>query len=507
VMKSAILVLTQAERAVFPRTGATLGHHATLTAPTGSALLGWAARSYSEFKDPFRMFHSGKVRFSNACPLTSGGEIAFPGPANLLAQKAGQPASDAAGKLTQSAVWAGPSAYGDVNAGKQAEPVKPGWITSGGHIIKPVTGGRQRTATQGGRAKDGQLFGYDHIEADETLRFVAEIQADLDEGFDTNDWSLLKAAFSGADLRLGRSKNTFYGGAFRCEWSEEAGLPIWPARTMSERRDALIRVLALSPLALIDEEFGSPMVTPCGDIFGIVGGTLDRRESALQFRRFAPWNAALKARDVERLVIDAGSVLAFSGGTAAPGHSGGTTGAFREAGLGRYAIDPGIAVPGADGRPVLAAEPYARLARTTKPVSPKAEHVPSALAEWAAQMAETSADDALNAARSKVRSAAQKFPRSKSPTIGQWRTLSQKVSGASTGSLAAAVLSSIAGDHGSVNAPWGDPSKEETWAHAVIAIANDLDNNAKLRPAQRQWVMQQIADQRVRELKQAKAKT
>ena len=76
------LLLEQTRPAVFSRNAATEGAHATLDAPTGGALLGWAAAvgGYGNFNKPFKVFHSGAVRFGNAMPLGPDGTVCVPTP-------------------------------------------------------------------------------------------------------------------------------------------------------------------------------------------------------------------------------------------------------------------------------------------------------------------------------------------------------------------------------------------------------------------------------------------
>ena len=70
-MRRMLLILTPTERAAFSARAATEGDHQTLNYIPGAALLGWAAaRLYDDMEDPFCVFHSGAVRFSNALPLT-----------------------------------------------------------------------------------------------------------------------------------------------------------------------------------------------------------------------------------------------------------------------------------------------------------------------------------------------------------------------------------------------------------------------------------------------------
>ena len=103
-----------------------------------------------------------------------------------------------------------------------------------------------------------------------------------------------------------------------------------------------LRVLAVSDLALADE-FGTPCFEPNHAMLGLPPGRFLGTESALSLRRWAPWNAVLDARDVDRQVIEAGSVLAFRLDRAPldkdlPARN--AVGLWREIGLGQIWISP-----------------------------------------------------------------------------------------------------------------------------------------------------------------------
>ncbi|MGH7109003.1 MAG: hypothetical protein ACREFK_01110 [Stellaceae bacterium] len=342
------LVLMSCERAIFTERAATEGIHPSLACPPGSVLLGWAAAQgpYQAFLDPFAVFHSGRVRFSNAVPLLGDGTPTYPMPHILVEPKhaRGGIAGDrlAPDKLR---IWHPDDGvqYDAVdNKGRR-------FVAADGRVVEPQFGDRLRTATRSGRAAPGQLFGYTHLEPGH--RFAATIEADPGAIGD-EDWGLLLGAFRGRTLFLGRGAGAYYGGAYECE-VEEGGAELWPRGSVPAGA-AFVRVWALSDLALLDAR-GAPCFAPNAAMLGLpAGGELDPHQSPLAARRYAPWNAHLGRRDVERQVIAAGSVLTFAYGAGAPSGDGpAVVGLWREAGLGRIWVAPPLLQAARGDRPSL----------------------------------------------------------------------------------------------------------------------------------------------------------
>ena len=151
--------------------------------------------------------------------------------------------------------------------------------------------------------------------------------------------------------RLGRAAGTSYGGAYTCEVREvEAAARLWPQGTVAAGATR-VRVWALSDLALLDAN-GAPCFSPTATMLGLPGdGAFDGADSAIGVRRYAPWNGNLRRRDLERQVIDAGSVFTFTytRPLAAMEQQRATVGQFQEAGLGRIMVAPPI-LDGRNGR-------------------------------------------------------------------------------------------------------------------------------------------------------------
>ena len=369
------LRLTQTRPAIFGVRAATEGAHKTHPAPTGGALLGWAAGSYADFADPFAVFHGG-VRFGAAAPLAPDGSVCAPMPKLFMAPKHDPGGGIRDGRIDTETVRVGRPRPTDGAAPIQYAPVESApFIGPTGFAVNPARGRRLRTATEKGRAAENQLFGYEHLSADEKPEFVAFVERDA--AVSDDGWERLMAAFDGRTLRLGRARGTSYGGEFECR-----------AETVEEETETVpkgaqrLRVLAMSDLALADE-FGAPCVAPDHAMLGLPPARFVGADSALSLRRWAPWNAKLGARDVERQVVEAGSVLTFDLDEPLdkdlPARA--AVGLWRETGLGQIWIAPPFLVGDAGAAPRFAESGAARAGAADERESPAGAGT-SRLAEW-----------------------------------------------------------------------------------------------------------------------------
>lgn len=351
-MRRVTLILEPTRPAIFSESAATEGLHRTLVGPTGTSLLGFAAAGgrYAAFAKKglaFTIFHSGKVRFSNALPLTSAGHVGYPLPRVLKRPKQPLPESDKDGALPSDTRVGDP----DRTNGEpyvQHETLKAGYMTLNGLTVEIRTSFRQRTAIENGRAKTGALFGFRHIEAAPNLRYVVTIEADHGVLTDA-DWNELIAPFRAAmqaPMDLGRYANNGYGGGYCCTVLDDAANP-WPhvePAIAAIGLHKLVFVWALSDLALTTKH-GMPDFAPSAEALGLgFDGSPDSRWSSVTTRRYALWNAHLKVRDVERQVIAAGSVLAYdaTGVDTATIKSPAIVGTGRACGLGRVFVTPPV---------------------------------------------------------------------------------------------------------------------------------------------------------------------
>lgn len=333
------LLLTSREPAVFSARSATEGVHVSLSYPPGASLLGWLASAapYGKFENPFDVFHSGRVTFSNAFPLVDGA-CAYPVPQLLMQPKHGAERTSQSQYLDRASVQVGRD-RAQPDGGPQLEALKGILVTESGRIFVPRMGSRLRTATSEGRAAAGQLFGYSHIEPGKSQQYAATIEVD-DGLVSEKDWQLIVSCFSDCSLFLGRGAGASYGGDYACKGQDLSGeRPQREAASVAPGEP--VRVWTLSDLALIDDR-GAPCFEPSSEMLGLPeGGRFLADESAIQLRRYSPWNGKLRARDIERQVIAAGSVLSYAFETPCanfPRRA--SVGLWREGGLGQIHIAP-----------------------------------------------------------------------------------------------------------------------------------------------------------------------
>lgn len=366
-----VLELTPNSAAIFSRDASTEGAHATLNAPTGAALLGWAAQNcYEKFTADaaFKIFHSGQVRFSDAVRMVGEGEDAEPSflnPATLFEPKHGAGLTALGRSAFQEANKAN-------NDGVQAEAVKRKWVTmDGAQAPDPRIQHRLRTAMRGGVADEGKLFGYAAVMAGQTkYRATIECDAEIDE----SDWAKLKAAFDGETLRIGRASSSGYGGSFAC-CVDQVPSP-WTraeATAIDCPQGGTVSFWLLSDAQLTDE-WGNPKIDPVPADCGLDSDwDLYKPETAMTARRVWPWNRQYNSRDMEISVIEAGSVISFKrrqGEGATPCKF--RIGIGQERGFGRVAV-LGAFTFGADAGKDTTAAPIAGESSLTKWAAKRAQ--------------------------------------------------------------------------------------------------------------------------------------
>ncbi len=320
-----VLTLVPEDPAVFSATAATLGPHETRDAPTGSALLGWAARQLYDRLDPVRqhrLFHSGRIRFSDAVPL-HGGEPVFSRPEILLRPKqgGGEP------------VLGRPAFEARFGPDRQAREVEMCRVTLlGGAAPKPARGHRLRNS----RHSDA-LFGYAHLEAEGA---VYRALVDSDEPFEQELLDLLRSAFEGP-LVLGRAGANGYGGGYRVTFEPAERNP-WPGPQRTGGRD-MVRLWCLTDVAMADALTGAPKFAIEPEDAGLAGWEPVPAETGGRLRRYAPWNRALGGREGEIAAIAAGAIFTFRWPGPAPAPDvtvPAVIGMHRERGLGRVTLIP-----------------------------------------------------------------------------------------------------------------------------------------------------------------------
>lgn len=298
------LNLTLKEPIVLSQSNATAGSHTSLDYIPGATILGaLAAKSYKALKDDglsLEVFHSGKVRFTNAYPNINGDQT-LPIPMCFHYDKLGKKTDVRNYLIKQYSV----KNDGKTVQGKQhrngfiGNPSSPIWHT-------PEKTLQMKTAIdeKKGSAATGQLFGYQMIK--EGTSFTAQIECDNEETANRIFAELSKQK----QLYIGRSKTAQFGRVSLSVSEPQAKPPSDPPTVTINNVEFL--VLWLNSDLAVYNEYGTPNLSPSLQDLGLKSnGELESSISFIRTRQFAPYNSHRRSYDLERQVLTKGSMLTY----------------------------------------------------------------------------------------------------------------------------------------------------------------------------------------------------
>ena len=329
-MKSQLYRITLRSDALFTAASGTVGRPESLDSLPGATLLGAAAaRVYGTLPDAFTAFQLGGARFGEGRPVHPVHGLAVPMPRSWHTPK-----GEKGGRVRD--LSAGERPAGQFNQARE------GWVVRGpdGTWLRWNLGRRSslRTAIQeDGRAREGFLFGFEAVPAGTEYR-AAVTAPDAVHG-----------ALTRANLRVGRSRSAEFGDASVTPWADAPA----DAPSSSKQVTTRVRFLCASDLALVDAETGAPRLLPAvADFFTETDGNgweLDLARSFLRFRRYSPFHGHRRRPDLERQVIEAGSVVTFTRKAGDPldlaplrARLAGGVGEHRGSGLGEVLVEPAV---------------------------------------------------------------------------------------------------------------------------------------------------------------------
>lgn len=330
-------VIDLLEDLVISRRAATLGGHESLDYVPGQTLLGaCAARLYQALgADAYAVFHSGQVRFGNGYCLDAGGLPTWPLPLCWHQSKVVAAASQY--RLEDDNVFNFQHGNSrDLLGGAQPQQLRNGFVSRDGTLYTPGRVMRMKTAIEPGtgRAAQAQFFGYQALTRGTRLGGWVEADADVDGAL----FDRVVAALTGT-LLLGRSRSAEYG---RARFTPAA--PGFAAPRPGANQGHSLTLWLMSDLALMDPH-GQPSLEPSPPNLGFGPGEVDWDRTFIRTRRYAPWNGKRGSPDLERWVIQQGSVIRLN--LRAPLDRTGLLnlcadglGLHRECGLGRVWVDP-----------------------------------------------------------------------------------------------------------------------------------------------------------------------
>lgn len=271
----------------------------TLDFIPGNNFLGIVARQYDVFnaQEQALIFHSGKVRFSDAHPLVEG-ERSLRVPASLFYPKLSTPETRTYVHhhlLMQGAPEPPPIQRKQCRSGfyDLTKAPSPKAFEKAVYTLKSAYDRSKR------RAKDEALFLYQSLRAGQQFVFTVE--------FDEAQYApeLAKQIRSGLlGLRhLGRSKTAQYGLVKIEDWTVQTSA--FPAQ---ETQDNLVYLYADSRLIFLDP-YGLPTYTPDVAQLGVGEGTIRWDLSQIRTFQYAPWNGKRRTHDTDRCGIEKGSVI------------------------------------------------------------------------------------------------------------------------------------------------------------------------------------------------------
>ena len=257
----------------------------------GSAFLGMAASRYGSFNDPFKIFHSGAVRFCDASPIKEGKEF-FKIPLSYFHEK-----------LDSSKIYNHHLlSHEEFEKFTQLKQMRSGYINDEKEKLSLKYEYSQKSAydKKRRRSMDSQMYGYEAFMAGMKWRFSVKFDANVSK----DDINRAKETLE-RSTRLGKSKSAEYGAVeikFIGENTDEI-----QSFTPPEKYTF---VYAKSRLALIDEN-GNPSYDVKYILPNLSANSVDYKKTQIRISNFTPYNGARSTKDYERACINKGSVIAL----------------------------------------------------------------------------------------------------------------------------------------------------------------------------------------------------
>lgn len=269
----------------------TQGKMSSLDFIPGSAFLGMVASRYSDFGDPFKIFHSGAVKFCDAAPIKDGKEF-FKIPLSYFHEK-----------LDGSKIYNHHLLSREESEKfTQLKQMRSGYINDEKEKLSLKYEYSQKSAydKEKKRSMDGQMYGYEALRAGMKWQFGVKFEPSVSEG----DINCVKETLV-RSTRLGKSKSAEYGAVeikFIGENTDEIQSFTPP--------EGYTFVYAKSRLALIDEN-GNPSYDVKYILPNLDDDKVKYEKTQIRISNFTPYNGARSTKDYERACINKGSVIAL----------------------------------------------------------------------------------------------------------------------------------------------------------------------------------------------------
>ncbi|UCZ57703.1 hypothetical protein LGV61_05360 [Desulfurispirillum indicum] len=349
MMKKYCFHVNQQAPVIIQSRSATSGKVENLDYIPGSVFLGIVAQAYDQFRDPFAVFHAGKVRFGDA-HLVHEGEISLKAPLSWH--------RDSGGKLHC-------LHRGERQGTDKVKQVRDSYITTT-RLLQPVKHFSLKSAfdQEKRQSKENQMYGYEALAGGQEWAFWVEI----DESVHPEDCQRIRDMLCG-QKRIGKARGSEYGlvtmrpeSTLTCPLKESSAVP----------HDGETHYLyALSDWILHDHHSGTPRLVPTAQDLGLgseVDLHIDWSRSFLRTRSFTSYNGIQRSRGTLRQAIIKGSVLCLKNLSATSSFPD-AIGAYTHEGYGKVLVNPQLlllneAPATHSGAPEISLETYPEVGQT-----------------------------------------------------------------------------------------------------------------------------------------------
>ena len=310
---------------VLSQTSSSEGNQKTLDFIPGNNFLGIVAKELyvDGSAESLELFHSGKVRFSDAHPSINGIR-GLKVPASMYYPKLSSAHKEC---YIHHLVHHDDIATKD----KQLKQCREGFYSfdaSKGIFVDTQKNFTIKSAydSQKRRSRDHQMFGYETLSKGLVLYF--EVESELSE---TSNQAIINAICG--KKHIGHSRSAEFG-LVHIELADYREI------VSSEPLAAeYITVYADGRLIFFDEN-GGPTYQPTADDLGVAGGMIDWSKSQIRTFQYAPWNSKRHTYDTERCGIEKGSVFVIKPNGAACPKQNQYVGWYKNEGFGKVIYNP-----------------------------------------------------------------------------------------------------------------------------------------------------------------------
>lgn len=335
-MKTIQFKVTLLSDVILSQTSKTTGNKKTLDFIPGNVFLGITAKSYKDFgTDQLTVFHSPKVKFSDAHPLVNGVRAlrtpaAFHKPKHREVDNSmyvHHIIKDFSKVMNLQLKQQRNDFYAFVD--NKAIEYKAGF----NFAIKSAYDRKKR------RSMDEQMYGYQSLEQGAEYCFNICISQDVEDRIVQQ----IKDKLIGKHT-VGRSRTAQYG---LVEIKEE---PFTSIQSNYETINDTIIIYAESRLILQDK-YGNPTFIPQAEHFGIEGGEYCPEMSQIRTFSYSPFNFHRATFDNERKGIEKGSIIIFKGSKIKKTDD--FVGFYTNEGFGKVIFNPHFFIADDEGRSTL----------------------------------------------------------------------------------------------------------------------------------------------------------